>query len=1028
MKQKIFTLAILGMTTLSTMAVPYDLEKYPWMDTSKSFRERATILVKQLTLEEKASQFGSVVTEEIKRDNETIIPHYQYWNEAIHGYARMGNATSFPESKGMSATWDPELVKACANVTSTEARAYHMYRTNQRNSLVKGWKIGLNVWSPTINMSRDPRWGREEENYGEDPLLCGVMAAEFVKGMQGDPSEGDGYYKLVACAKHFAANNYEQGRHSTTSFVTEKMMREFYLPAFEMAVKEGGVQSIMSAYNALSNDPNETSDGGGISNGKGGLPCSGNKMLLTDILRKEWGFKGYVTSDCAAVSDVYRATKHLYFGSYTTGTVKTGATEWANPYENASDGDKEMEARATALCLNAGLNSNCEQYSSSAVLQRALQNAYAGTYKKDTDEALTMETIDNALIDIFTTRFALGEFDEDAGVDIPWNNVAENDIEKPEHQALALKAAQESITLMKNTSPNPSQGGEPLLPITTDKKVALVGPYANAIMLGDYSGTPTYTTTPFQAFSTKLNFEINDGITNFLDYDILGKAGRGESKFREGDHVGNTSDGDWIVFNEIDFGDGCANFICEAATKTGSGEGKIEFYLDDATTPSLSVSNTSIGTGGWTTYKTIDADIDATVFKGKHKVTIKWVADTGMKYVGNWKTFRFYNEGYEPLEEQGPLYMVTTSATVNELATQAMIDRAVAVAQKADYVIFVGGTDFSKPESHETGTESHDRWVLTLPGNQADVINAVHNANPNTIVVLESGSSLDLSAISTVPAIMEAWYGGQAQGQAICDAIYGDINPSGHLTSTWYHDINELPQASESQIGKNGSQGMLEYNIDDWGYTYMYYGKATKKTQKGTPQFPFGYGLSYTTFAYSDASVTATPTADADGNVQVTIKNTGERKGADVIQVYANFNGDSNYGNMNKKLVGFKRVELEPNEEKTVDIPVSYRSLSYYSEATHQYLVDGQSIQIQVATSSADADIQKTMSMTPAAGIAGETYISTHVDEIPQYTPRQLAKTDHIYTVMGAYVCPASEFSKLPNGVYVLNGVKYIKK
>ena len=1010
--KKPFLLAFLSVLTLGSMAIPYDLDK----------------LVKQLTLEEKASQFGSVVTEEIKRDNETIIPHYQYWNEAIHGYARMGNATSFPESKGMSATWDPELVKACADVTSTEARAYHMHRTNQRNSLVKGWKIGLNVWSPTINMSRDPRWGREEENYGEDPLLCGVMAAEFVKGMQGDPSEGDGYYKLVACAKHFAANNYEQGRHSTTSFVTEKMMREFYLPAFEMAVKEGGVQSIMSAYNALSNDPSETSDGGGISNGKGGLPCSGNKMLLTDILRKEWGFKGYVTSDCAAVSDVYRATKHLYFGSYTTGTVKTGATEWANPYENASDGDKEMEARATALCLNAGLNSNCEQYSSSAVLQRALQNAYAGTYKKDTDEALTMETIDNALIDIFTTRFALGEFDEDAGVDIPWNNVAESDIEKPEHQALALKAAQESITLMKNTSPNPSQGGEPLLPITTDKKVALVGPYANAIMLGDYSGTPTYTTTPFQAFSTKLNFEINDGITNFLDYDVLGKAGRGESKFREGDHVGNTSDGDWIVFNEIDFGDGCANFICEAATKTGSGEGKIEFYLDDATTPSLSVSNTSIGTGGWTTYKTIDADIDATVFKGKHKVTIKWVADTGMEYVGNWKTFRFYNEGYEPLEEQGPLYMVTTSATVNELATQAMIDRAVAVAQKADYVIFIGGTDFSKPESHETGTEGHDRWSLTLPGNQAEVINAVHNANPNTIVVLESGSSLDLSAISTVPAIMEAWYGGQAQGQAICDAIYGDINPSGHLTSTWYHDINELPQASESKIGKNGSQGMLEYNIDDWGYTYMYYGKATKKTQKGTPQFPFGYGLSYTTFAYSDASVTATPTADADGNVQVTIKNTGERKGADVIQVYANFNGDSNYGNMNKKLVGFKRVELEPNEEKTVDIPVSYRSLSYYSEATHQYLVDGQSIQIQVATSSADADIQKTMSMTPAAGVAGETYISTHVDEIPQYTPRQLAKTDHIYTVMGAYVCPASEFSKLPKGVYVLNGVKYIKK
>lgn len=1014
--KKILLLAIMGLTTLSGMAVPYDLDKYPWMDRSKSFRERATLLVKQLTLEEKASQFGSIVTEEIKRDDEIIIPHYQYWNEAIHGYARMGNATSFPESKGMSATWDPELVKACADVTSTEARAYHMYRTNQRNSLVKGWKIGLNVWSPTINMSRDPRWGREEENYGEDPYLCGVLATEFIKGMQGDPSEGDGYYKLVACAKHFAANNYEQGRHSTTSFVTEKIMREFYLPAFEMCVRDANVQSVMSAYNALSNDPNETSAGGDISNAKGGLPCSGNKMLLTDILRKEWGFKGYVTSDCAAVSDVYRATKHLYFGSYTTGTVATGATEWANPYENASDGDKEMEARATALCLNAGLNSNCEQYSSSAVLQRALQNAYAGTYKKDTDEALTMETIDNALIDIFTTRFALGEFDEDAGVEIPWNNVSESDIESEEHQAWALKAAQESITLMKN------EGN--LLPISADKKVALIGPYANAIMLGDYSGTPTYTTTPFRAFSKKLNFEVSDGVIQAENFDQAVISKRGADKNKGAGDLENTAPGDIFLYKDVNFGDGCTSFEMACGAKS-TGLGQVSFCLDSKdATPFLTLDN--VDTGNWTKWQTVTASVDKALINGTHDLYVKFSGSNS--YVGNYDYFKFYDPEVNPLEEQGPLYMVVTSAAVNEVATQEMIDRAVAVAQKADYVIFVGGTDFSKPASHETGTESHDRWVITLPGNQADVINAVHNANPNTIVVLESGSSLDLSAISTVPAIMEAWYGGQAQGQAICDAIYGDINPSGHLTSTWYHDINELPQASESSIGKNGSQGMLEYNIDDWGYTYMYYGKATKKEQKGTPQFPFGYGLSYTTFDYSAASATAIPTADADGNVQVTIKNTGDRKGADVIQVYANFNGNSNYGKMNKKLVGFKRVELDPNEEKTVDIPVSYRSLSYYSEAAHQYLVDGQSIQLQISTSSADADIQKTMNITPIAGVAGDTYISTHIDEIPKYTPRQLAKNDHIYTVMGAYVCPADGFDKLPKGVYVLNGVKYIKK
>ena len=910
-----------------------------------------------------------------------------------------------------------------------------MYRTNQRNSLVKGWKIGLNVWSPTINMSRDPRWGREEENYGEDPYLCGVLATEFVKGMQGEQTADNPYFKIVACAKHFAANNYEQGRHSTTSFVTEKMMREFYLPAFEMCVRDANVQSVMSAYNALSNNINDKSAAGDFKDAKGGLPCSGNKMLLTDILRKEWGFNGYVTSDCAAVSDVYRATKHLYFGSYTTGTVKTGATEWANPYEEASDGDKEMEARATALCLNAGLNSNCEQYSSSAVLQRALQNAYAGTYKKDTDEPLTIETIDKALIEIFTTRFALGEFDEDE-ISIPWNNVSESDIEKSEHQALALKAAQESVTLMKNTSPNPSEGGEPLLPISADKKVALIGPYANAIMLGDYSGTPTYTTTPFQAFAKKMNFEVNDGIVQFENYTTIQHSQRGEDKLKAtAGCLGNTATGDIFAYENVDFGSGCSHFVMSCAAKTDNAVAILKFYLDDVNSdPVLTV--TSMNTGSWTKFQEATATVDPNVVKGKHTVIVKICDREGgetynksfQEYCGNFDYFRFYNEGYEPLEEQGPLYMLTTSATVNEKASEAMIARAVAIAQKADYVIFVGGTDYSKPDSHETGTESHDRWVLTLPGNQADVINAVHNANPNTIVVLESGSSLDLSAISTVPAILEAWYGGQAQGQAICDAIFGDINPSGHLTSTWYADINELPQASESNIGKNGSQGMLEYNIDDWGYTYMYYGKATKKQQKGMPQFYFGHGLSYTTFEYTNASATATPTAYTDGNVQVTIKNTGNRRGADVIQVYANFNGDASYGNMNKRLVGFLRVELDPQEEKTVDIPVSYRSLAYFDETTHQYRVNGNAITLQVAMSAADADIRQTVNITPAAGVAGETYISTHIDQIPAYTQQQLLKTDHIYTVMGAYVGPAECYNRLPKGVYVLNGVKYIKK
>lgn len=1023
---KRFLTSIITLVALATAVQAQDIEKYPWLNRSLSFRERAQLLVKELTLEEKAGQFGSIVTDEVKRNGVTILPHYQYWNEAIHGYARMGNATSFPESKGMSATWDPELVFQCADAISTEARAYHMYRTNQRNSLVKGWKIGLNVWSPTINMSRDPRWGREEENYGEDPLLCGVLASQFVKGMQGKQDEANPYYKIVACAKHFAANNYEQGRHSTTSFVSEKNMREYYLPAFEMCVRDANVQSIMAAYNAISTDFNEKNAvGEGYSAGKGGLPCSGNKMLLTDILRKEWGFTGYVTSDCAAVSDVFRATKHLYFGSYTAGNIATGAAEWKNPYQNSNSEEMMMEARATSLCLNAGLNSNCEQYSSSAVLQRALRNALSSEYKS-ADELgyvnLTEETVDEALVQLLTTRFALGEFDEDY-VSIPWNNVSASDIESETHQALALKAAQESMTLMKN------EGN--ILPISSGKKVAIIGPYANAIQLGDYSGTPTYTTTPYQAFAKKMNFEVEVKRTGEIpavpfDQAVVSKRGASQNDKGAG-NLENTAPGDIFLYKDVDFGEyGCTNFAMSCGAKD-TGVGKVSFILDSKDNePFLTVDNQN--TGGWTKWATVTASVNPDVVKGKHDLYVKFSGTNS--YVGNYQYFNFTNPtapAVLPAEEtQGPLYMVSTSSGVNEAASDAMINRAVAVAQKADYVIFVGGTDWSKPDSHETGTEGHDRWVLTLPGNQADVINAVHKVNPNTIVVLESGSCLDLSAIKDVPAILEAWYGGQAQGQAICDAIFGDINPSGHLTSTWYADIDELPSEADSPLKR---KGMMEYNIDDWGYTYMYYGKATKKQQKGTPQFPFGYGLSYTTFDYTNAKATATPSASADGNVSVTIKNTGNRKGANVIQVYANFNGDTNYGTLNKRLVGFKRVELEPGEEKTVDIPVSYRSLSYYSEASHQYLVDGNSITLQVSTSSADADIKKTVTVKPAAGVAGETYISTHIDEIPEVaSARQLLKSDHIYTVMGAYVCQASDYDKLPNGIYVLNGVKYIKK
>ena len=908
-------LLLMGCTVVKAQTLPYQ-------DQTLSFHERAVDLVSRLTLAEKAQQMGNMVENAVNRDG-INIPAYQYWNEALHGVARSGAATSFPESKGMSATWDRQLIFDCATAISDEARVY--------NNL---WGKGLNYWCPTINMSRDPRWGRDEENYGEDPFLAGQLAVQFIKGMQGDDPK---YLKTVACAKHFAANNYEQGRQGSTSFMTKHNLREYYLPAFEMAVKEGKVKSIMSSYNALStnlNEKNAAGEGWSASKSRGGKPNAMNDWLLNGILRNEWGFDGYVTSDCAGVSCIYRNVKHFYYGNI-YGTYDESNTDVMEKYQ----------AHATADAIKAGNDMNCEFKNQTSVFQTAVQAAIAKGYMTEAD-------LDKALIRVLETRFALGEFD---GTN-PWSSLGIETLESDANQALALKAAQESIVLLKNETP---QGGDaPILPLSTEKSIAIIGPYANQIMLGDYSGTPTYTTTPFQAISQKMNFTVTNGIHNFTDYDRLGYAKQGEANFKNANgYVENTKNGDWIVFDEIDFGSGCADFVVNCATKTGQGEGTINFYLDlddedvaAATTENaaLSISNSSVATGGWGSWGDVTASVDPNVFKGKHKVTIKFISS--QSYVGNWKTFRFYNEGVEPLETQGPVFMVQTSSAVNEEASAEMIARAVAVAQKADVVVFCGGTDYSKPANHATGTESHDRFIISMPGNQTALLQALYAVNKNVVLVLESNSSMDITwEKANLPAIVEAWYGGQAQGQAISDVLYGDVNPSGKLTSTWYNRLEELPSASDSKFG---ADGMLEYNIDEWGYTYMYYGKGTGANvsrQAAKPMYPFGYGLSYTTFEYSNAAISST-------EASCTITNTGNRKGAEVVQVYVSFPNSSvsHIQKLNRRLVGFDRVELEPGESKVVTIPINKKQLAYFNDDTDEWWVEGGTVNVHIAASSDD--------------------------------------------------------------------------
>lgn len=975
-----------GVATLQAQMLPYQ-------NPSLSFHERAVDLVSRLSLEEKAWQMGNMVDQDINRrdykdDGYVKIPAYQYWNEALHGVARSGAATSFPESKGMSSSWDRQLIFDCATVISDEARIYNNV-----------YQKGLNYWCPTINMARDPRWGRDEENYGEDPFLAGQLAVQFIKGMQGEQTAENPYLKTVACAKHFAANNYEQGRQGSTSFMTEHNLREYYLPAFEMAVKDGGVKSIMSSYNALSTDLNEKNAAGTGWTAKkawGGKPNAMNDWLLTNILRNEWGFDGYVTSDCAGVSCIYRSVKHFYYGNiYGTYT------------DEAGDINNLYMAHATADAIKAGNDMNCEFKNRTSVFQTAVQQAIEDGYMTEAD-------LDRALIRVLETRFALGEFDDNC----PWRNIAASRLECEDHQAMALKAARESAVLLKN------EGG--LLPIAADKKVALIGPYANQIMLGDYSGTPTYTTTPFQAFSKKLNFTVTDGTLQAENFSEAVVSKRGAENNNKGaGNLENTAPGDIFLYKNVNFGNGCNSFEMSCGAKS-SGLGQVSFILDSKDgTPFLTVSN--LDTGGWTKWQTVTATIDPAI-SGTHDLYVKFSGSNS--YVGNYDYFKFFNPAANPLETAGPLYMVETSGSVNVNATEEAISRAVAVAQKADVVVFLGGTNYEKLDSHETGTESHDRFVITLPGNQEEVLKAIYAVNKNVVLVLETNSSVDITwAKENIPAIFDIWYGGQAQGQAICDIIYGDYNPGGKLTSTWYNSLAELPAAADSQFDANG---MLEYNIDDWGYTYMYYGKGTGANvarQAAKPMYPFGYGLSYTTFEYANLQPTAA-TLDAGGEMEVsfTVKNTGVRDGAEVVQLYVDFpNATADHmKRLNRRLVGFERVELKAGEQKTVTIPLKHEQLAYFDDATHTFRVEQGTVNFHVSASSADDRLSGTI----AAGAATvkDTYksdpsILTAIRDVRR-VPAAHQQPDTVYDMAGRQF---SANANLQKGLYIANGKKIIR-
>ena len=763
-------------------------------DTSRSFEERALELISRMTLEEKISQL-SFDAPAIPRLG---IRAWTWWNEASHGvipvFQSFAEASSFPVCLALANSWDPALVKETASAISDEMRA--LYNMNGKE---------LDYWCPTVNMGRDPRWGRNDEAFGEDPLLAGTLAAAYVQGIQGDDSR---YLKAVSTPKHFAANNSEYNRNSASSNVDEATLREYFLPVFERCFREGKAQSVMTAYNRIS-----------------GVPCSANEHLLQDILRDEWGFDGYVVSDDGAVGDVGPNWNLMWGqprGHFYASTMQEGA----------------------ALAMNAGTDICCG-------------NDYKVWLKTALEEGLTTEdALDRALVHAFTARFRLGEFDP--AEQLPWHSFGAETMCSEAHAATALKAAEASLTLLRN------EGG--FLPLKKEKtaKLLVIGPNAIYRQLGSYSiggYADTRVSVPPLAGIRELGESLGFTVSYVKGWQILDKP--------------------------IEEGGSRFPVLERAAEENGMG---LDEYLDFRTPEPVKELNRQLAAR-----RAERAQLPPPV--PRHPVE-------------------------DPdLEKSG----------------ETLWAEALAGAKEADAVIVVAGTDPS------VTSEGRDRATLALPYEQDEKIRQLREINPNLAVVLITSGPVTGEFLSEVPAVLWAAYAGESQGTAIARVLFGLASPSGRSCETWYNSDDELPHIADYGIRPLDTPNQM-------GRTYQYW--------LGKPLFPFGHGLSYSTFAYSGFRLSGTGFSPNDTlEVSVTVRNSGEAEAAETVQLYGKKLGLW-HNQAYRKLLAFEKVLLKPGEEKRLTLRLPLSELKVWHTPAGKYVVpEGQWYLWLGRSAGADAEI-----------------------------------------------------------------------
>ncbi|MBI9065086.1 MAG: glycoside hydrolase family 3 C-terminal domain-containing protein [Marinilabiliaceae bacterium] len=802
--------------------------EFLFQDPCLPMEQRVNDLVNRMTLEEKASQMLDVAP----AIDRLGIPEYNWWNESLHGVARAGSATSFPQAIGLAATWNPALIQQMADVISTEARA--KFNQSIQNGQ-RGRYQGLTMWSPNINIFRDPRWGRGQETYGEDPYLTSRVGVAFIKGLQGDDPN---YLKVVATPKHYAVHSGpEPDRHRFDAYTNPKDLWETYLPAFEATIKEANAQSVMSAYNRYL-----------------GESATASPFLLTEILREKWGFNGYVVSDCGAVYDIYK-------------------------FHNIVPTAEE----AAALAVKAGCDLNCG-------------SVYSHLPKAVEQGLISEEEIDTALKRLFMARFKLGLFDPISQV--PFSELGPKQLETKEHQQLALEVARQSMVLLKNDQNR--------LPLSTSiKKIAVIGPHANdrQYMMGNYFGTPSYRSTILEGIRETVskhtqvyyhkgcNLADNSILWDGLPSSVFGKKGVKAEYFNNPDLNGSPLVTQTVSYIDFDWGGAAPHPLLPEK------DWSVRYSATLTPAESATFHFDALTVGGFAKVA-IDGKV---IYDGQDKATKDKPKEIALQ---KGKKYRLKVEYSCHNEWISSCQLRWSSPTLRDT------DRLLEEVSSSDVIVFVGGIS-PRLEGEEMpvevdGFKGGDRTHLKLPQVQLELLKKLKATGKPVIFVSTSGSAMSYNwCDNNLDAILQAWYPGQAGGQAVADVLFGKYNPGGKLPVTFYQSVDDLPPFED-------------YHME--GRTYRYFRKE--------PLYPFGHGLSYADIKYSQPETAKKSyTSSEKIEVKVTVSNNSSIPANEVVQLYIK-DKEASVPVPIKSLKHFRRIKFKAGESQQISFELTKDDLS----------------------------------------------------------------------------------------------------